>query len=48
MFNHRRNKYRKKHGARGSDGSGSDRPVRPDGKWRKRGPPTGHANVPVL
>ena len=53
QFNHRRNEYRKKHGARGSDGSGSDRPVRPDGKGRKRGPPTGHAgvshtNVPVL
>ena len=27
MFNHRRNKYRNKHGARGSGGSGSDRPV---------------------
>ncbi len=53
QFNHRRNKYRKKHGARGSDGSGSDRPVRPGGKGRKRGPPAvhpgvSHANVPVL
>ena len=36
QFDHRRNKYRKKHGARGSDVSGSDRPVRPDGKGRRR------------